>query len=412
MPIYQYKALNSQKNIVEGKLEAASQKEIREILRNMNLIPTRIEEFIVNTKTPKISKIKTESKKVVSIGNIGIRDKIDFTNTLAIFVKTGISLVEGLLFIEVHSYNPKVQKLAAELRKGIFTGANLSTTVAKYPKIFDIVYSGLIRAGEASGQLDIILVKLVNILQRQDSIKNKVVGTMVYPCFIILLASGVTLVMLTFVFPAFKDMYDQMGQKLPLITEILMSIGIFLKTYWFTIPLTVGSMIYTFYLAMTWPKLTVIIDKIVLKIPLINTFLKYAALTNFINVFKVSFDAGIPIVDSLLLANQTIKNIYLRNSMREAAAKIQNGQSLSNALNSTGLIPGIIMCLIMTGEESGQLSFTLEQAAEYIELELDRVIDIINKLSEPLLIVLIGGIVLVLALALYLPLFQSYSNMV
>lgn len=412
MPIYQYTALKSGKEIVNGTINAESLREAREFLRNKDLMPTKIEEVKNKTTSQSSTVNKAEAKKRdIALKSIGLRDKIEFTNTLSIFVRTGISIIEGLLFIEKHYYNAKVQKLASELRKSIFTGANLSSTVRKYPKIFDMVYCGLIRAGEESGQLDIILVKLVEILERQNKIKSKVIGTMVYPCFIIILAIIVTLVMLTFVFPAFKDMYTQMGQQLPWITQVLMDLGVFLRTYWFSIPLLMGGIGYTAYLFLTLPSLTIILDRFFLRLPLINDFVKFAALANFMSVFKVSFDAGVPIVDCLSLANQTMKNLELRKAMKEASVKIQNGQSLSNSLNATGLIPGIIMCLIMTGEESGQLSFTMEQATIYMETELDRVIDIINKLSEPLLIVIIGAVVLVLALALYLPLFQSYSNM-
>lgn len=421
MPLYEYKALKSGREIVTGLLEASSSKEARESLRKMNLQPVSLSEqketggkkstgvaTAGNSKTTR----QIDKSKPIPVSNISIRDKIDFTNTLSIFVKTGISLVEGLLFIELHTYNPKVQNLAAELRRQIFSGTNLSSAVLKYPKIFDVVYYGLVRAGEESGQLDTILQRLVVLLKKQESIKSKVIGTMIYPCFIMILAGGVVLVMLTFVFPAFKDMYDQMGQKLPLITSICMDTGLFLKTYWFSIPLLIGSIVYSFYLSLTWAPFIRVVDKISLSIPVVSDFVKYAALSNFLNVFKVSFDAGVPILDCLLLSNQTVKNVILKEAMKDAGIKIQNGQSLSNSLKNTGLIPGIIMCLIMSGEESGQLSFTMEQAAEYVENELDRVIDILNKLTEPAMIVIIGGIVLVLALALYLPLFQSYSNMI
>ncbi|MFH0702542.1 MAG: type II secretion system F family protein [bacterium] len=410
MPFFYYTALKSGKTIVNGNIEAISLKEAREALRKIGLLPTKIEE----QKTIKKAKTSAAKKKdkIVKLKKLGMRDKIDFTNSLAILSKTGIPIVEALLFIELNSSLKNVQKLSAELRRMVLTGSNLSDSVAKYPYIFDQVYTGLVKAGEESGELDVTMERMVFLLRKQDNLRNKVISAMTYPCIVVIMATLVTLVMLTFVFPAFKDMYSNMGKDLPWITQTLMDTGLFLRKFWFTIPLLLGSMAYTGHLVLKWTITKKAIDKILLSIPVVRTFVKYVSLSNFVSVLKVSFDAGVPIIDSLLLANLTIKNFILNSAIRESTTKIQHGQSLSFALKSSNVIPGIIMCMISTGEQSGQLGNMLEHAGSYIDTEVERTLEILNKLLEPLLLVVIGGIVLILGLALYLPLFQSYSNMV
>ncbi|MCK7527885.1 MAG: type II secretion system F family protein [Ignavibacteriales bacterium] len=162
---------------------------------------------------------------------------------------------------------------------------------------------------------------------------------------------------------------------------------------------------------MEWPTTRKIIDKLVLEIPIFSNFAKLAQLSNFVSILKVSFEAGIPIFDGITLANRSITNYKLKESLKEATVKIQQGQSLSNSLKATNVVPGVVMCMVATGEESGQLSDTLEYAEIYIEKQLEYIVEILNKLFEPFLLIIIGGIVLILGLALYLPLFQSYSSM-
>jgi type IV pilus assembly protein PilC len=409
MPIYNYRALKSLRDLVNGKIEANSLKEARDALKRQGLLPTRILEQNTSFLSHKENKSKSEKKAAIS--GLNIREKIDFTNTLHILQKTGISIVETLLFMEMNTTSKKIKALASELRKSVLAGSSLSEAISKYPKIFDQVFMGLIKAGEESGELEITLERMIYLLDKQDKIKSKIVGIITYPCIVIVIAVAVTLIMLAFVFPAFKDMYENMGSKLPWITQTLMDAGIFLKAYWFMIPIIIFSVIFFLFNVMKWNFTKRIVDKISLKIPLIKTFVQFTSLSNFMTVLKVAFDAGIPIIDSLLLANLTINNFVIRESFVKCTTMINQGQSLTAALRATDVLPGIVLCMVSTGEQAGSLGSMLDQAGSYIDVQLERTIDTISKFFEPALMILIGGIVMVLALALYLPLFQSYSNM-
>ncbi|MDD3013472.1 MAG: type II secretion system F family protein, partial [Candidatus Gastranaerophilales bacterium] len=147
------------------------------------------------------------------------------------------------------------------------------------------------------------------------------------------------------------------------------------------------------------------------KIPLIKTFVQFTSLSNFLTVLKVAFDAGVPIIDALLLANLTINNFIIKEAFIKCTTMINSGQSLTTALKSTNILPGIVLCMLSTGEQAGSLGSMLDQAGSFVDSQLERTMDTISKFFEPALMIVIGGIVMVLALALYLPLFQSYSNM-
>lgn len=411
MAIYNYRALKSG-TLIDGKIEANSLSEAREALKKQNLTPTKIVEQNSSAAVKKTStQTKNTNTKNVVVKSLSIREKIDFTNTLFILQKTGISIVETLLFMEMNTTSKKIKILAAELRRQVLAGSSLSEAVSKHPGIFDQIFLGLIKAGEESGELEVTLERMIYLLDKQDKLRSKIIGIVTYPCIVIFIAIAVTLIMLAFVFPAFKDMYDNMGDKLPWITQTLMDAGLFLKTYWFLIPIILFSIAFAVFNIMKWPFSRRIIDKVSLKLPLIRTFVQFVSLSNFLTVLKVAFDAGVPIIDALLLANLTIQNYKIKESFINSTALINRGQSLTSALRSTDIMPGIVLCMISTGEQAGSLGSMLDQAGFYIDTQLERVIDTISKFFEPALMIVIGGVVMVLALALYLPLFQSYSNM-
>jgi type IV pilus assembly protein PilC len=304
----------------------------------------------------------------------------------------------------------KVRLVAKELRRQIMGGSTFADTIARYPEQFGQIYIGLVKAGEDSGELEKTLGRLLELQNKEAAIRGKVIGTLMYPCFVIVLAVFIVLVMLIFVFPVFKEMFDGMGKQLPWITATLMSAGIFLKTYWYLIPLILGSLYGTIYFLFKWPTSKHKIDEIVLKIPLLTDLVQFSNFANFVAVMQVAYDAGVPIIECLYLANLTLTNNTLKTKVELATSKVQQGQHLSIALRSTRVMPKMILFMIATGEQSGRLGDMLLQATAYIDKKLDKIIDVMTKMIEPIMLIVIGSIVLTLALALYMPLFGSYMS--
>ena len=398
MTIFNYIALRNQSEIVNGKIEAEDVKAAREAIRNLGLIPTQVFEDSQKVSAPK-----------VRLSPLSLQELIDFTGTFKTLIATGVPIIEGLVFLEKDAVSSRIRLLAREIRKQVIAGATFADTVAKYQEIFGSIYVGLTKAGEDSGEMEKTLERLSELLKKQAAIKGRVIGTLIYPCFVIVLAAIVVTVMLMFVFPAFKEMFDQSGASLPIFTQICIDLGEFLKKYWaltLVSPVIIGGLIYMAFKNQTSRR---ILDDFFLKVPLVGDMLKYANFSNFITVMFVAYEAGIPIVDCLHLGNLTIDNKTIKKKITDAITKVQQGTHLSTALRGANIMPSMVLFMIATGEQTGKLGELLHQSVLFLDKKLDDIIDALTKMIEPLMLIVIGSIVMFLALALYLPLFQSYQ---
>ena len=406
MTIFGYVALKNNRDIVKGKVEANDLRSAREAIRQLGFIPTKV--FEEKSKPVIDEKAVRKEFDVAKMKKLGLGDKINFTSTLQILAQSGIPIIESLMFIENDAAKLKVRLVAKELRRQIMAGSTFADTIARYPQQFGQIYVGLCKAGEDSGELEKTLARLLELLTKEEAVRGKVIGTLMYPAFVIILAIIIVLVMLMFVFPVFKEMFDNMGRELPWITQTLMDIGIFLRTYWFFVPLIIGSIIGFISFVFRWEPSKKKIDEWVLKIPLLSDLIQFANFANFVSVLQVCYDAGVPIIECLYLSNLTLTNHTLKDRIELATTKVQQGQHLSVALRTTRVMPRMILFMVATGEQSGRLGEMLYQATVFIDKKLDVIIDTMTKMIEPIMLLVIGSIVLTLALALYMPLFASY----
>lgn len=398
MTRYEYEAEKWNNEQVKGRIEAKSLTEARVRVRNMGYRNISVKE----ASSAKINKTET-------LQSLSLKEKIDFTQTFLTLNKAGLPIIESLIFIAKEASSRHVRLLANEIKTQIVAGYTFSDTISKYPNLFGQVYIGLARAGEDSGEIDKTFERLIELLQKQGNIKGKVISCLTYPAFVVVLAIVVVLIMLMFVFPAFKDMFDQQGKQLPAITQFCIDSGEFLKDKWFAIPLGIAALISIGIYAFKWEPSKRKIDEIVLKIPLISQLLKASAFSNFLTVLQIAYDAGIPIIDCLYLSRTTFSNSVMQDAMKISIKRMQAGAHLSESLQAANLFPRIILFMVSTGEQSGRLGELMIQCVNQIDQMLDQIVDQIGKLIEPILLIFIGVIVCFLALSLYLPLFQSYS---
>jgi type IV pilus assembly protein PilC len=304
MTIYNYTAIKDGTNeVVKGKVDADDLREARAAVRALGFTPTNIvEEQAVATK-------KDDKKKPVGkMPTLGLAEQIDFTSTLQILAAAGIPIIESLLFIENDAAKLKIRQCASELRRQIMNGGTFAGTIAKYPEQFGQVYIGLVRAGEDAGELEKTLDRLLELLNKQAAIRGKVIGTLMYPVFVVVLAVFIVIVMLVFVFPVFKEMFDSMGMQLPMITRVLMNMGLWMKKNWYILPIGFAAIGAFIKFLFTWKPSKWKIDEIVLKIPVLSDLIQYSNFANFIAVMQVAYDAGVPILECLYLSNLTLTN--------------------------------------------------------------------------------------------------------
>lgn len=408
MPTFSYTALKNNKDIVKGKIDALDARSARDAIKKMGLLPTKISDDSVKESNSKASEKK--NIRVKNISAFSLKDKIEFTQTLQILTSTGIPIIETLVFLENNAQAKPIRSIAHELRRNIIVGGlTLAETLERHRKIFGRVYVGLVKAGEDSGELDKTLTRMLELLKKQDDIKSKVIGALIYPIFVILLACVVVTVMLVFVFPAFKEMFDNLGRELPLMTQICMSLGLFIRKFWFIPIIAIVFLVLAVKHILTNDVTKRPVDAFLLKVPLLSELLRFSNYSNFLAVLQVAYEAGIPIVDCLYLANMTLDNLVLKDAIFQATSRVQQGTHLSVALRASNQIPSMMTFMIATGEQSGRLGELLHHCTTFIDQRLDGIIDKFTKLVEPAMLIFIGGIVLFLALSLYMPLFAAYG---
>lgn len=399
MARYEYLAKKWNGEEVRGTVDVRSQAEARVKVKERGYKLISLKEI---TGGQRLSKNGT-------LQSLSLKEKIDFTQTFLTLNKAGLPIIESLIFIEKDAASRQVRLLAQEVKKQIIAGYTLSDTISKYPNLFGHVYIGLAKAGEDSGEIDKTFERLIGLLKKQGDIKGKVISALTYPIFVILLAIAVVLVMLMFVFPAFKDMFDQQGKELPAITQFCITSGEFLKDKWMIIPLSIIAIVLLFKYLLGWEPSRRKLDDLILKVPLISDLVKAAAFSNFLTVLQIAYDAGIPIIECLYLSRTTLSNSVMQDSIKISIKKMQAGAHLSESLKAANLFPKMILFMVSTGEQSGRLGELMTQCVQYIDQQLDTIIDTLGKLIEPILLIFIGFIVCFLALSLYLPLFQSYA---
>ncbi len=406
MPSFEFTGLGKDQKMQRGVVNAESIQEAKAKIKKLGLTHIQVREdksALMEENAPAQVVINTNI-------TLPLKQKMDFILTLRTLIKTGVPIIEALIFLENNADTKAVVKLSNNLRQLVLKGSTFAEAVNKFTKCFDNICRGLIRAGEESGELDMTLDRLVSLLKKQADLKKRVIGVMMYPCMVTILAILVVIIMLTFVFPAFKDMYAGLGAELPLPTKICMGAGEFMKNNWLITIIGFVGAIFGVISLFTWEPAKRVVDKYILEIPVLNKFVQFVELSNFIAVLLVVYEAGIPLVDCFYLSNLTIKNYTMSEAVKKATHQIQQGTQVSTALRSSKIFPNMVLFMISTGEQTGNLEEMLRQVGEFIDRTLDEVIDVLTSLMEPIMMVFIGGIVLFLALSLYLPMFQTYAH--
>ncbi|MEW5820713.1 MAG: type II secretion system F family protein [Cyanobacteriota bacterium] len=410
MPIYTYKAIETKSNKqVQGQIEAPNEKAAREALRKQGTIPTTLEDM--NPKSN--DDVMYLLRQTPFIGRlleprVRLKDVVIFTQQLATLIDAGIPLVEALFMLEQQTINIKLKDTLNKVRTDVLTGDSLSRSLARHPEIFSKLYINLIRAGEVSGELEKICHRLNMLLEAIQRLNSKLVAALTYPIIVVVAIVGVVTVLVVFVVPVFKGMYDGAGQELPLPTIFVLAVSDFVISYWWLIILVSGAI----FLWFNWFRKGVgkpLVDEYALRIPLIGPVVRAVYVSRFVRTLGTVFGAGVSITESLATAAGTVDNYVLQNSFAKASESLRAGGSLSKPLEKSGAFPLMVVRMIAVGEETGNLETMLEKSANFLDIEVDNAVEAMTTMIEPILTVVMGGVVLVIALALYLPLFDMHK---
>lgn len=383
MALYFYQALSKDGKKVSGYVDASSTQTVREQLVSIGLFPTYIELS---------SGIHTPWYKRIFQRGVSLKDKIFFTKQLAVLLKSGIPLVQALELLTEQT-SGGLQKIVIELRDNIKEGKSLAESMQKFPATFDNIYIQLVRAGEASGRLEIILERLTDYLVRRAEITKRVRGALTYPLIQLAIILIVVVFLLYFVVPEIANLFKKQDMALPLPTRILIGMSDFLLNYWYLLLAGIIAFGSGFY---AWSKTesgSYTLDKIKLKLPIIGYFSRTGAVVQFSRTLGMLTEGGVNLAESLTIVVNIIDNKVLAKTLNDAKENIIKQGKIAQYLKQTGLFPPLAIYLINTGEQSGQLDSMLLTVARQYESELEEYADNLTTLLGPIMTVTMAVIV-------------------
>jgi len=335
------------------------------------------------------------------------KDVTMFTRQLATMMKSGVPLLQAFDIVAKGHSNPAMQKLLTDIKNDIAAGSSMAQAFAKHPLQFDQLYCNLINAAEQAGILDTILDRLATYKEKILAIKGKIKSAMFYPAAVIVVAFIITAVIMIYVIPAFKDLFQSFGADLPAPTLVVIAISDFFVEYWWAIFGGIGGGIWAFFYA--WKRSTKMqdfMDRLFLKLPIFGPLIEKAAIARWTRTLATMFSAGVPLVDALDSVAGAAGNRIFYQATKRIQSEVATGTSLTVAMQNSALFPNMVLQMTQIGEESGSLDSMLTKVAEYYEREVDEAVEALSSLMEPIIMVVLGILIGGMVIAMYLPIFK------
>ncbi|TVQ93668.1 MAG: type II secretion system F family protein [Chromatiaceae bacterium] len=379
---------------VKGDSRATSIAMVRADLRRQGVNPLKVRK--------KSQLALTAGKRRITTADIAI-----FSRQLATMMAAGVPLVQSFDIVGRGHDNPSMQNLLLSIKADIESGTAMAAALAKHPDHFDDLVCNLVAAGEAAGVLDVLLDEIATYKEKTESLKGKIKKAMFYPAAVIAVAVGVTVIIMLFVVPQFKALFSSFGADLPAFTLLIIAISDFVREYWWGLLLGFGAAVYSIgKLYQKSRKFRELLDRVVLRIPVLGPILHKAAVARFARTLSTLFAAGVPLVEALDSVAGATGNIVYSQAVNRMREEVAAGQSLQFSMRQRGLFPHMVVQMTAIGEESGALDEMLAKAADFFEEEVDNAVDALSSLLEPMIMVVIGGMVGGLVVAMYLPIFK------
>jgi type IV pilus assembly protein PilC len=352
---------------------------------------------------------KVSVKKVSSRGGkkISEKDITIFTRQLAVMMKAGVPLLQAFDIVGRGHSNPSVGKLLLDIKTDVETGSSLAQAFRKYPAYFDALFCNLVAAGEQAGILDTLLDRLATYKEKILAIKGKIKSALFYPISIIVVAMVVTAVIMIFVIPVFKDLFKGFGAELPGPTLVVMAISDWFVGNWYIIfPLIFGGIWFFFYMWKRSVTMQRVIDRLTLRIPVFGDVIRKACIARWCRTLSTMFAAGVPLVESLDSVAGASGNYVYFEATKKVQAEVSTGTGLTVSMQNAQVFPSMVLQMCAIGEESGALDAMLSKVADFYEQEVDEAVEALSSLMEPMIMVVLGGLIGGIVVAMYLPIFK------
>ncbi len=400
MPRFLYKAKKGPTEIVEGAIDAESDSQAISKIGALGLFPVSVvkeEQFSGDGQSGMVSRFF----KRVKTSDLAV-----FTRQLADLLDAGLTLVAALDILAKQTENKSLVRAIIDIRDYIKSGNSFTKALERHPSIFLNLYVSMARSGEVSGTLETVLNRLADFLEEQEEFKTKVQAALAYPLLMAFVGLIVGIVLITFIMPRIIGIFEDLGQNLPLITIILLTVSKVIRSYWYIAVSVIAFLFFLFRQLIKTKEGKSFFDAVKNGIPIVGLFLKKVDIARFARTTGTLLGNGVTILESLEIVRDIMSNELARKDLREVFVKVRDGSSMAGALGSSSYFPIFVVNMIAVGEESGQLERNLLKVADSYERETDKMIKIISSLIEPIMIVVMGLMVGFIVIAILLPIFQ------
>lgn len=407
MGAYSYQALDANGKTVKGILEGDSERHVRTLLRQRQLKPLDVRSTSQKRVRPG-TEAATSGRKLFGGGGpkLGYKDIALVTRQLSSLLQSGLPLDEVLQAAATQSRKPTIKSLLLQVRARVLEGLSLGQAMAEAPKAFNNLYRAMVRAGESAGFLGPVLEQLAEYTESSQETRQKIQMAMMYPVVLLCVSMGVVMALMAFVVPKLTGMFTQTKQKLPLITEILIGTSDFIVNYGLFALLGIIGAVVLFKQALKAPERQLRWHRLLLKMPLFGNFMRISESARYANTLGLLVKSGVPLLEGLRIASQVLTNRVLQDAAKTIAVSVQEGTSLSRAMDQVDEFPPLIVQMVASGEANGQLADQLLHAARNQERELSFTLGTMMGLMEPAMILFMAGMVFFIVMAIMLPIFQ------
>jgi len=399
LPVWKWEAKTRQGELRGGEMEAADDAAVKARLSQMGLEPTRVK------KKPRELHVK-----IPGFGGVTTKDLLVFTRQFSVMIDAGLPLVQALEIIATQADNREFRRVLMDVKIRVESGSTFADGLAQHPKVFDELFVQLVRAGEIGGILDTILQRLGAYIEKNEKLKRRVKGAMVYPSIVLIVAVGVTLVLLMFVTPTFEKMFKDFGGAMPAPTQILIDLSHAMTKYWyliFGIPVVLivawRAWVGTERGRRQW-------DAFVLKVPVFGPLIRKIAVARFTRTLGTMLSSGVPILDALEIVAKSAGNKVIERAILVVRTRIAEGKNIAGPLADTKVFPPMVVQMIGVGEATGAMDQMLEKIADFYDDEVDVAVGALTSMIEPIMMVFLGGVVGGFLVAMYLPIFSIAGN--
>lgn len=404
MTLFTYKARDKKGKTREGTIEAASRQQIFDLLKKYSLVATSITE---KKKGSPLANI------ISMLGGISLKSKVMFSRQLATMINSGLSITQALKILEEQekTKNKKFALVISSITADIEGGLSFSASLAKFPKVFSPIYVSLVESGEASGKLDEVLDRIATQLEKDYDLKSKIRGAMMYPIFIVVAMLMVAGVVVTFVMPQLKSLFQESGAKLPIVTQVLLGVSDFIKSFWWVVILGIVGAVFGIRYFVNTESGRSLWDNLKLKFPITGKLTKDIYMARFTRTLATLISSGLPILDSLIIVSDTVGNVHYKKEIEVASKQVESGVNLAAPLEESKLFPTMISHMIEVGEKTGSLDKILYKLADFFDNEVSNTVAVLSTMLEPVLLLIMGIGVGVFVGAVLLPVYKLASVM-